>query len=42
MKATYDPTNRFRRNQNIPPAAGTRADEAHSAAPASRSGVATA
>jgi FAD/FMN-containing dehydrogenase len=33
VKATYDPTNRFRRNQNIPPATGTRADEAHYAAP---------
>lgn len=45
VKATYDPANRFRRNQNIPPATATAdglADPARYPAPAPRSGVASA
>jgi FAD/FMN-containing dehydrogenase len=36
VKAAYDPTNRFRRNQNIPPAAGPRPAEVGYPAPAER------
>jgi FAD/FMN-containing dehydrogenase len=45
VKATYDPANRFRRNQNIPPATATAdglADPARYPAPAPRGGVASA
>jgi FAD/FMN-containing dehydrogenase len=43
VKATYDPTNRLRRNQNVPPATtGPRPEEARSATPAPQRGVASA
>ncbi len=42
VKATYDPANRFRRNQNVPPAAtGPRPEEARYPTPAPQRGIAS-